>query len=225
MTRWSRLVFRRFRSPTVPGGLPPTVTFSLSGAGQPPNEVALLRMAETEAWLGHVHVTATMAEADVHGDNVAGAELELYGVSDRGHTLLDGPGTVAFPVAEGLPASAWLWLKRQCRWLDYRSIDARSGWTTDLARAGVTIEQPAEPQANIEALIASGEGPQLEFKEQLPSGPQDRQKLKTVAAFATGRGGSMVFGVNRDEMTVNRRERDRHRVRLGAFATTDELVR
>lgn len=176
--------------------------FSLSGAGQPPNEVALLRTAETEAWIGHVHVTATVVEADIRGDEAGGAELELYGVSDRAHKRLDGPGTVVFPVADGLPASAWLWLKRQSRWLDYRSIDAKSGWTVDLAQAGVTIEQPVEPQANIEALIASGEGPQLEFKEQLPSGPRDRMKLKTVAAFATGRGGSMVFGVNRDEMTI-----------------------
>ena len=176
--------------------------FSLSGAGQPPNEVALLRIAETAAWIGHVHVTATMVEADIHGDDAGGAELEFYGISDRDHRRLGGPGTVAFPVADGLPASAWLWLKRQSRWLDYRSIDARSGWTGDLARAGVAIEQPVEPQANIEALIASGEGPQLEFKEQLPSGPKDRKKLKTVAAFATGRGGSLVFGVNRDEMTI-----------------------
>jgi hypothetical protein len=139
--------------------------FSLAGAAQPPNQLALLRMAEDEAWIGNVHVTATQVGVQVHGTAVQGTELELFGTSDRSHRRLDGPGTVTFTVSNGLPKSAWLWLKRGSSWLDYRSIDARSGWTGDLARAGVEIEQPVEPQANIEALIASGEGPQLVSRE------------------------------------------------------------
>jgi hypothetical protein len=176
--------------------------YSLKGAGQPPNELALLRIARDEAWIGNVHVTATQVTAEVHGSAADGTELEFFGVSDRSRKRLDGPGTITFTVSGGLPESAWLWLKRESRWLDYRSIDARSGWTGDLGRAGVDIEQPIEPQANIEALIASGEGPQLEFKERLPAGSKERKMLKTVAAFATGNGGTMIFGINRDEVTV-----------------------
>jgi len=176
--------------------------FSLSGAGQPPSELALLRVAEDGAWIGNVHVTPTQVTAEVHGTAVQGTEMELFGVSDRSAQQLNGPGTVTFPVNNGLPNSAWLWLNRGSRWLDYRSIDARSGWTGDLTRARVEIEQPVEPQANIEALIASGEGPQLEFKEKLPEGPKERKMLKTVVAFATGDGGTMIFGINRDEVTV-----------------------
>jgi hypothetical protein len=162
----------------------------------------MLRVAENEAWIGNVHVTPTQVTAAVHGSAVKGCELELFGVSDRSAQRLDGAGTVTFPVSNGLPKSAWLWLKRGSKWLDYRSIDAQSGWTGDLTRALVEIEQPIEPQANIEALITSGEGPQLEFKEKLPAGSRERKILKTVAAFANGNGGTLIFGINRDEVTV-----------------------
>lgn len=176
--------------------------FSLAGAGQPPDALALLRIAESEAWIGKVHVTTTQVAVEIHGIAVKGSELELFGVSDRAYQRLDEPGTVTFTVSRGLPQSTWLWLKRGARWLDYRSIDASSGWTGDLSRAGVEIEQSVDPQANIDALIASGEGPQLEFKERLPAGSKERKMLKTVPAFATGSGGTIIFGINRDEVTI-----------------------
>jgi hypothetical protein len=133
------------------------------------------------------------------GCNVEEADLELYGVSERCVRRLSAAGPVTF--SQGLPAHAWLWLKRGASWIDYRSIDARSVWTGDLNRAGVEIEPPIEPQAHIEALIPSGEGPQTEFKEMLPT-TKERRTLKSVAAFATGDGGTIIFGVNRDEVTV-----------------------
>jgi hypothetical protein len=176
--------------------------FSLAGTGQPPSELAMLRIAEDHAWIGNVHVTATQLTADIHGNKVRGSSLELFGESDRHTRLLKKRGTVTIPLKDGLPKSAWLWLKRGSDWMDYRSIDAQSGWSGNLTRAGVSIERPVEPQANIEALIASGEGPRLEFKERLPEGQKDRKMLKTASAFATGNGGTMVFGVNRDEMTI-----------------------
>lgn len=172
--------------------------YALSGAQAPPQELAVIRMAEHDAWLGPVHVSAAEMTVEVRGTNVAGSILELYGVSDRVSQRLDAPGTITLPLANGLPDDAWLWLKRGARWLDFRSISPRSGWTGDLARAGVEIEVPVDPQASVEALIAAGEGPQTEFKRELI----EYQKLKTVAAFATGAGGTLVFGVDRDEVTV-----------------------
>jgi len=62
---------------------------------------------------------------------------------------------------------------------------------------------PAEPQANVEALIAAGEGPQLECKRQFPENAEQKRKiLKTAAAFATCDGGTMVFGMDPDELTA-----------------------
>ena len=44
----------------------------------------------------------------------------------------------------------------------------------------------------------------MEFKRQLPEDTADSRRIvfKTVAAFANGHGGSVVFGVEKDEATV-----------------------
>jgi predicted HTH transcriptional regulator len=114
-----------------------------------------------------------------------------------------------FPLADGLPQHAWLWLKQDTTWLDYRPLDPHSGYTGELARAGVDIDIPIEPQANVEALLAAGEGLRVEFKEQLVRGRQ----LKTIAAFANGDDGTLVFGINRDETTVTGLDGDPRQLR------------
>jgi predicted HTH transcriptional regulator len=68
----------------------------------------------------------------------------------------------------------------------------------------VEFEIPADPQSEIQALLSKGEGGQVEFKRQLPddSVESKRTVFKTAAAFANGQGGSIVFGVEKDEATV-----------------------
>lgn len=112
--------------------------FSLAGAQGPPQELAFLRFARLDGWIGHMHVTPTELTADINGDAAAGCELELFGETGRCSLRLAGPGPVAIPLDRGLPASAWLWLKHGTSWLDYRSIDPRSGWTGDLTRAALS---------------------------------------------------------------------------------------
>jgi hypothetical protein len=109
----------------------------------------------------------------------------------------------SFALPQGPPTHLWIWLKRGTAWLDYRAI---TPWTSvdELRAANVQIEVPQEPQAVIEAIIYSGEGPQVEFKRCLPwqGETQPRRPLKTIVAFANGDGGTLVYGVDRDEMTV-----------------------
>jgi hypothetical protein len=177
--------------------------FSLMGAQGVPSGLATIRLTDTTGWLGDIQVTPTLLTAQVHGDGLDGACLELFSVTDRAEKSIVESGRVSFPLASGLPADGWVWLKRGKHWLDYRAIDSRSGYAADLARSGVTIDIPTDPQANVEALIVGGEGPQVEFKRELPeSAEQKRRQLKTVAAFANGDGGVMVFGVDPDEVTV-----------------------
>lgn len=104
---------------------------------------------------------------------------------------------------EGVPLGAWLYLSRDREWLDYRAIGEAMG-LGDLARTGVEVEVPEDPESVIDALLASGEGPITEFKRQLPEDNDEskRKIFKTVAAFANGQGGSLVFGVESDEATV-----------------------
>jgi Predicted transcriptional regulator containing an HTH domain and an uncharacterized domain shared with the mammalian protein Schlafen len=200
--------------------------FSLAGAQEPPSDLAVIRIVETRGWIGPVHVSATAMTVEVRGDALAGCELELNSVMLRVVRELDGPCTVVIPLPDGLPGDAWLWLKSGATWLDYRSIDPKSAWTGDLKQAGVEIEVPVDPQANIEALIAAGEGPQVEFKEQLVEG----RGLKAVAAFANGEGGTLVFGINRDEVTITGltgdepyklRDRLEHLIRAAIVPTPD----
>jgi predicted HTH transcriptional regulator len=88
------------------------------------------------------------------------------------------------------------------QWLDYRAIGEYA--QAELERAGVEIELPDDPEGEIQALLAQGEGQQIEFKRQLPgdSVESKRTVFKTVAAFANGYGGSVVFGIEKDEATV-----------------------
>jgi hypothetical protein len=181
--------------------------FSLAGVQRPPHDLAVLKVVEHQAWLGRVHVTTTRLTVEVCGAEVPACELELYGATDRASCRVVQPGTVVFELEDGLPEDAWLWLKQGTAWLDYRSIDPRSGWTAQnrTGPTGIEIDIPAEPQAAIEALLAAGEGPRLEYKSQLPGKlPAERRTaLKSVAAFANGAGGgTIVFGVDRDEVTV-----------------------
>jgi hypothetical protein len=162
----------------------------------------VLRFAVLDGWIGHVQVTPTELTVDINGGG-GGSDLELFGEAGRCGLKLASPGPVALRLDRGLPASAWLWLKRGTSWLDYRSIDSRSGWTGDLARAGVEFDMPVDLQANVEALLAAGEGPQVEYKRQLPErAEQKRKMLKTAAAFATFDGGTLAFGMDPDELTV-----------------------
>jgi Schlafen, AlbA_2 len=180
--------------------------FSLSGAERLPDTLATVRVADLAAWLGPVHVTATHLRAEIKGTNVAGSVVELNGMSNRQVLLLERPGAFEFALEGGLPADAWLWLKRGTTWLDYRVLDPRLGWATqgDPLRTGVKTDYPIDPRTTLEAILSSGEGRQLEYKSKLPGAAarERRSALKTAAAFANGAGGTIIFGIDRDEVTV-----------------------
>lgn len=173
--------------------------------GSVPSEVMKIRVVDERGWIGPVHITATNMTVEVEGTDLGRAELEFFSPTIRHTARLSTSGTVSFPLRGGLPASnVWLWLKRDKSWLDYRSLAAP--WISDelLDQANVQIDRPVEPQAIVEALIYAGEGPSVEFKRELPDQQtKSRNPFKTVAAFANGDGGVLVFGMDRDEATVN----------------------
>lgn len=52
----------------------------------------------------------------------------------------------------------------------------------------------------MEVFLANREGPQVEFKRQVPSDDEGKPKvMKTVCAFANGDGGSILFGIDDEE--------------------------
>ena len=110
-----------------------------------------------------------------------------------------GVEQIALLDLEPSPAS----LRLALRTLDYRAIGEYRA-PTELAHAGVDVEIAEDPESEMQALLAQGEGLQVEFKRQLPENSDEHKRtvFKTVAAFANGYGGSIVFGVEKDEATV-----------------------
>jgi schlafen family protein len=199
--------------------------FSLDATQHPPSHLAVLRSVDDAGWLGRIRVSPDELSAEVRGNQVEGCELELFGTASWSAQRLAGPGTVTFPLERGLPDNAWLWLKRDTHWLDYRVVDPRSAWAVEPGRAGVEFDLPVEPQANIEALLASGEGPQVEFKRQLPETAEQKRKVfKTIAAFATGDGGTVVFGMDPDELTVTGLDGEPRKLRDQLYDLVNRIV-
>jgi len=85
----------------------------------------------------------------------------------------------------------WVILSRGDEWLDYRNLDLRG--SKSLSDSGILIEAP-EVCSQVKGLIERGESDTREFKREVP---RDRNNtfLKTVAAFANGKGGVILFGV------------------------------
>ena len=176
--------------------------FSGSPGGQVPSEFAIVRVVEGRAWIERVLITPISLEVSVSGSDITGIRVELNSATYRTDARVTGVVRVQLPLPGGLPPNAWLYLSRDKQWLDYRAIGEYA--QAELERAGVEIELPDDPEAEIQALLSQGEGQQVEFKRQLPQDTTESKRtvFKTVAAFASGYGGNMVFGVEKDEATV-----------------------
>lgn len=169
-----------------------------------PSELARLRVTQREAWIRSVRVTPSHIDLRILGDTFAGSSVEVNGSSFRRSKSVGKTGRVRIPLPVGLPDDAWLYLTRGKRWLDYRALGPRLFAGLDRGSLGVEIALPDDPVSRVQALIAAGEGPQLEFKSALPgmTDTEKRQLLKTVAAFANANGGTVVFGIDRDELSI-----------------------
>lgn len=131
--------------------------------------------------------------------------LEYFSPTHRERIPIDGPAVVRIELPDGLPATnTWLWLTRGTSWHDYRALTPPWASQEQLAAAGVEKEQTSrDEQAAVEAIIYGGEGPSVEFKGAVPkAGVKTDRAFNTIAAFANGSGGTVVFGVDRDEVTV-----------------------
>ncbi len=133
----------------------------------------------------------------VDGRSAKGLQLELNSTTAHLDVELGGNGKVTLPLPAGLGDDPWIWLKRGSEWIDYRSL---TPWGGRQLR-GVELEVPDDALAEITALAAQGESTFLEYKRVLPDDNQTskRKVLKTVAAFANGEGGTILFGVDGDD--------------------------
>lgn len=145
-----------------------------------------------------------VAKVDGHAASTAVVRLTH---PDRHQSLPVAPdGEVRFALPEGLRPATLLMVKVNGRWTDYRAFDH-----PDLRQDDPAVTW-LRPGGDIAALIDGGEGAAVEFKREIAAKGADRLKpLKTIAAFASWHGGTVLFGVD-DDATV---------VGLGAISLDD----
>jgi hypothetical protein len=175
---------------------------SLSRSAVGSYELASIRLVRLEAWIDRVEVSPTWLQVHVLGGDRAGTRVELNGSGLQADRTVGRSGRVRLALPDGLPDDAWLYLSRNRQWLDYRALGPRLSGSQDQATDERVL--PDDPESRVLALLAQGEGPRVEFKRQLPGDTNDlrRKVLKTVAAFANGTGGDIVFGIDPDELTL-----------------------
>lgn len=167
--------------------------FTLTGTNNPALGNIEVRIVDGRGRIGGVAIRPTHLEVGVDGSDLDGASIELMATVDRTSISLSSPGLVEVPLSNGLPNDAWLWLRTSDEWLDYRSL---GGWAA-YQSPDIRDERPTQPEADLEAMIAQGEGQHVEFKLKLPDNTQSSRRtvFKTITAFANGLGGSVLFGI------------------------------
>lgn len=170
-------------------------------------EIAV-REQDRRARIERIRVHPTQMVVAVGGNGLHGTQLTLSGISGTSRRLSSRTRQIQLRNSAGVGAGNWLALHRGHELLDRRILDR--AWNTD----DDDIEVIVEPSTRIGILISSGEQAQVEFKRELPT-KDTNNFLRTVAAFANGNGGTILFGVADDGEVVGvdprraRKERDR----------------
>ncbi len=153
------------------------------------DEMAVVRVAHPEAWISEMHISPTAMRVDVSGVNPIGTSLHFSGSAmDPVIEAVGDSKSVQFALPHGIPETGYVVLGRGTRWLDYRQLNRL------IADSQATVDAP-DLATQFEQLRYRGEGGGLEFKEQTPLDKDRDRMLKTVAAFANGDGGVILFGI------------------------------
>jgi hypothetical protein len=153
-------------------------------------------LPQRAGWFPQITIGPDLLTAGVDGEALDGAVLELSRAAGNQLHSVDSAGTYRFPLPHGLAHDSLLVLRRGDQWMDWRSFPAPTyGRARD---ASVVWEQPGP---ELDLLLANGEGQHLECKREVPEGESRRKMLKTIAAFASQDGGTVLIGV-RDDLQI-----------------------
>lgn len=167
----------------------------------------VLREQDMRACIKEVTVRATDVTVIIEGNERAGKRITLGGADGHSQLVNDRTFGATFELPDGVPDGAWVALHDDRELLDSRVLDPR--W-----EPGGDVRFEVEPTVRLEAIISQGENITFEAKRELPTSDPDRV-MKTVAAFANGGGGTIIFGVDNEMQIVglgdalNRRSIDR----------------
>ncbi len=156
----------------------------------------VFRRQDRRGRIASVKVRAAELLVRIDGERLTGSTVHLGADLPGQMRAISRGHLVKLPLRDGLPAGAWVALSKGAELLDRRLLDVAT------PQAGVEVVIP--PATRLEVLIAGGEGSGVEFKQTLPTDERRsvRAVMKTVAAFANGNGGTIVFGVADDGETI-----------------------
>lgn len=174
--------------------------FLAAPASNQANQQPLWRVIRLDrrAWLHRVTIASDAVEVVVKGTALDGVDLELSTPADRIVRRVGRSGRLKIRLRQGLAEGSLLLLRHGDAWLDFRYFSPSGpGRQQD---PSVIWHQP---EAQLALLVAGGEGQYVEFKREIPKTPESRRTvLKTLAAFASGEGGTVLFGVDDDAQVV-----------------------
>ncbi len=178
--------------------------FSAFFLGAPPSNQAnqqplwrVLRL-DRRAWLHRVTIAADALTVVVKGAALDGVSLELSTPTSRIVRTVGRSGRLRVRLPHGLADSSLILLRHGDEWLDYRHF-----YTPGASRQSDASVIWHQPEAELGLMVAGGEGLYVEFKQEVPTTKESRKTvLKTIAAFASGEGGTLLFGVDDDGQVV-----------------------
>jgi Putative DNA-binding domain len=175
----------------------------------------VVREQDRRARIDTMRVRSTEVIVGVSGEQLSSAALTLGGQEGQRKQLRRGTTEVRFPLAGGIPSGSWMALHKGQELLDRRGLDPAWGQTD--------VEIEVDPVTEVEVLINRGEGVSTEFKRDLPAEGRESiiNVMKTVAAFANGDGGTILFGIANDGAVVGVGIDDARK----ALDRTTELIR
>jgi hypothetical protein len=158
-----------------------------------PGDLIVIRIAHPEAWIENITMLPHAVDIEIRGTQAGGTNLSIGSSTGvRVDEILDGEGVRRFDIHDAGKSQLWFVLARDERWLDSRETYERSPsslWNNISFDTENLEEQMTE-------LLDRGEDERLEYKLKVPD--DDEKFLKTVAAFANGKGGIILIGVKDD---------------------------
>jgi hypothetical protein len=155
---------------------------------QLPSIFGMIRVADRRGRISKVQLSATRVVIGIEGNT--GGRVELASDTTNTAQAVSTSGDHVFELPEGMPETCLVLLTSGGDWIDYRWMGSRTGYPSD------ATYEPADLVTLVKTQILLGEGPVTEFKLMLPAkGPSKDPLLKTVAAFASGEGGTILVGV------------------------------
>lgn len=157
------------------------------------NAGTVVVVTDTGARLAGLAIRPGEVIVTVAGESLIGCIVQASCAGQFENRPVDGPGTLSFPLPEPFVHELLIVLADDDGWRDLRLINPPG--MPNAADPSIVWD---DPQIQLEALLAGGEGPSVEFKEKLPSKSSDslRTALKAVPAFANSGGGVLIFGVD-----------------------------